>query len=161
MANVKISDLTISTTISDSDVIPVVTSATTKKIAASSIKTYVRLLSYSTPSTAIDLTSQLAMLEDSNSNGAAKNYTLANGTEGQIMYFAWKQYTSGGNVPRNVNITVTVATARIPSLDKGTSPSTQTNYVWTPFNLTGGNNGIGGATFAIFVNGAWVLSHQP
>ena len=114
--------------------------------------------------TAIDLTKQLALLEDSNSTGEAKNYTLANGVESQILYFAYKQYTSGGGIPKIVDITVTIANARIPAYSRSNSQpadTIQTNYVWTPFNLSGGNNGIGGAAFAIFTNGAWVVSHCP
>jgi hypothetical protein len=55
-----------------------------------------------------------------------------------------------------VNISVTIDNVRIPSV----GDTIQTAYVWRPFNLTSGH-GIGGASFAIFTNGAWVLSHKP
>lgn len=98
-------------------------------------------MSYTHPSTgtAIDLTKQLATLD-------AGSYTLANGTEGQILYLALR---SGD--PEDV--TVTFANIRI--LDTG---AISTSYAATPFRRHA-EMSAGTTMFCIFTNGAWTTSN--
>ena len=112
--------------------------------------TTTNILTTGTPSTAIDLTKQVALLEGQNGSGV-KNYTLADGLEGQIMYFAFKQYWNTANPPDSMGITVTISNARLARTSYPTS-----NFVWQPFDPTT-SEWQNTANFAIFTNGAWTL----
>tara|TARA_A100000171_G_C2126557_1_gene143900 strand:+ start:478 stop:1083 length:606 start_codon:yes stop_codon:yes gene_type:complete len=87
------------------------------------------------------------------------SYTLAEGTEGQIMYFVLAGGTTtdsstGGAGADSVKITV--ARARDPS-----TGDTVDNLEWNCF-LTNDStvNSLRSAVFAIFSNGAWCLSNS-
>ena len=88
------------------------------------------ILTFNTPSIAIDLSKQVALLEGQNGSGV-KNYTLADGVEGQIMYFAFKQYWDTANPPDSMGITVTITNARLAR-----STTSGSNFVWQPFDPT-------------------------
>jgi hypothetical protein len=91
--------------------------------------------------TALDLTKQTQILTAVGDSGA---YSLADGTEGQIMYFVPSSGVNDG-------IYVNIANARI----MGEGPVEETDYSWTPFS----GESLAPATIAmaIFADGAWCL----
>jgi len=82
-------------------------------------------------------------------------YTLANGVEGQIMYF-----TIAGDSSAVSSTAITVANAR-----SGIDGDVITSYVWNPFILPGANadstQGRRSLAMALFANGAWNLDVFP
>ena len=91
--------------------------------------------------TALDLTKQTQILTAAAGTGV---YSLANGSEGQIMYFV-----PAGGVTSDVYIQI--ANARI----MGEGPTDVTDYSWTPF--TGELLAPTTIAMAIFADGAWCL----
>lgn len=95
--------------------------------------------------TALDLTKQTQILNATLSSGG---YSLADGTEGQIMYFV---PASGSTGVSNIE----VANARVLDIGGSYLPVDVANYDWLPFT----DNSITTATIAmaIFADGAWCL----
>lgn len=91
--------------------------------------------------TALDLTKQTQILTAVGSAGA---YSLADGAEGQIMYFVPSSGVNDG-------IYVNIANARI----MGEGPTDVTDYSWTPFS--GELLAPTTIAMAIFADGAWCL----
>jgi hypothetical protein len=91
--------------------------------------------------TALSLTKQVQILEDG-------FYTLADGTEGQIMYFVPASGTSTGTY-------VVIDNARIIDVGGTDLPTDDTEYSWTPF--FGESEAPRTIAMAIFADGAWCL----
>jgi hypothetical protein len=91
--------------------------------------------------TALSLTKQVQILEDG-------FYTLADGTEGQIMYFVPASGTTTGTY-------VVIENARIIDVGDTDLPVDDTDYSWTPF--FGETEAPGTIAMAIFADGAWCL----
>jgi hypothetical protein len=91
--------------------------------------------------TALSLTKQVQILEDG-------FYTLADGDEGQIMYFVPASGTTTGTY-------VNVANARIIDVGNTDLPVDDTEYSWTPF--FGETEAPTTIAMAIFADGAWCL----
>jgi hypothetical protein len=92
--------------------------------------------------TALDITKQTQILTAAGSAGA---YSLADGVEGQIMYFVPASTA-------NNDVYVAIANARIIGMEGLTN---QANYSWTPF--TGEFLAPTTIAMAIFADGAWCL----
>lgn len=104
-------------------------------------------------STALDLNLPLQSL-----NPAESDYTLAEGSEGQVMYFALAGGTStdsssGGDGGDGVKITI----ARVRDPETG---DTVDNFAWFPFKTDDSTVSTRSASFAIYANGAWCLNHN-
>lgn len=94
--------------------------------------------------TALDLTKQLQILDATSTNN---HYSLADGAEGQVMYFVPKSTTG------TYNVYIQIANARTYD---GVSGSTDTtDYSWTPFS--GETLAPTTIAMAIFADGAWCL----
>jgi hypothetical protein len=91
--------------------------------------------------TALDLTKQTQILSAASGTGA---YSLADGTEGQIMYFVPDSTISSSAY-------ILVANARII----GEGPTDTIDYSWTPFD--GESQVPATIAMAIFADGAWCL----
>jgi hypothetical protein len=93
------------------------------------------------PRTALSLTKQVQILEDG-------FYTLADGNEGQIMYFVPASGTSTGTY-------VVIDNTRIIDVGNTDLAIDSTNYSWTPF--FGETEAPRTIAMAIFADGAWCL----
>jgi hypothetical protein len=93
--------------------------------------------------TALDLTKAVQVLDSADTNN--DTFSLADGVEGQIMYFVPKGTTTAG-------IYVIIDNARTWN---GSSYITG-SFAWVPFDVDGGTNFKSLAT-AIFTDGAWNL----
>ena len=97
--------------------------------------------------TALDLTKQTQILTgDTGTNTGS--YSLADGTEGQIMYFVPASGTSGA-------VYVRIANARIIDVNGTGLPADVTDYSWNVF--AGESNDPTSIMMAIFADGAWCL----
>ena len=99
---------------------------------------------YGTSDTALDLTKQIQVLT---SDGTNNGYSLADGTEGQIMYFVPAAGVTG-------SLYVKIANARILDIGNTFMPIEQANYSWLPFDNDTQPKTI---AMAIFADGAWCL----
>jgi hypothetical protein len=100
---------------------------------------------YPGSATEIDLTKQVHVLSANTSNDG---YSLADGTEGQMMYFVPSSAT-GTNA-----IYVSIANARIVNTGSGEIIE-QSNYSWNPF--LGATEEPTTLAMAIYADGAWCL----
>lgn len=95
--------------------------------------------------TALDLTKQVQIIT---ATGSTQNYSLADGSDGQIMYFV-------PDSAIDTSVYIKVANARI--LDTGGTgfPTSVTDYSWQVFGDTEAPRTI---STAIFADGAWCLT---
>lgn len=91
---------------------------------------------------AIDLTKQVVVL-------SVGNWTLADGVQGQIIYFVASTGSDAGNMHILVNHL---------RYQNGSITTAATNYDWHPFTHTSGGTRFPLITIAIFFDGSWNVS---
>ena len=94
----------------------------------------------------IDLTKQTHVLESG-------DYTLADGYEGQVLYFVLKSGSA------NVFGSIWVHISNIRYINPGDATTSEfTNAWWEPFYKANDNYTLNGVATAVFANGAWNLT---